>query len=362
MIDRIRVYRSKTSLAGVTDYYFLTELTLAAAASAQEDDFETLLNEPIPSSDYNPPPASMVGLIPLPNGLMAAHTGRELLFCEPYKPHAWPIKYRMTTDTDIVGLGAFGTFIVVLTEGSPFMVQGSDPDLMVMEKLEVTLPCVNPLSIVDMGYSVAYASIDGLVTVSQRGAQVVTQNLFTPEQWRALRPSSIVATQRNGRYHFSYEPVALGPRSFGIIDLTNQQPFYIEADIQPELFFYDAPNGAIYYMEGGTAVKEFDPRGGATISKQTWRSKLNILQGFDNFGAILIEADDVSGTKATPADPDCTTRIYADGSLIHTIETLNEAERLPSGFLANKWEIEIEGYASITGISLASDIAELVGN
>lgn len=361
-IDRVRVYRSKTSLGGVTDYYFLKEFAVAAAGSPYEDDFENLLNEPLPSADYDAPPADMKGLIPLPNGLMAAHTGRELLFCEPYKPHAWPIKYRMTTDTNIVGLGAFGTFIVVLTEGSPFMVQGSEPDLMVMEKLEVTLPCTSALSIVDMGYSVAYASIEGLVTVSQRGAQVVTQNLFTPEQWRALGPDSIVATQRNGRYHFGYQASGGGARALGIIDLTNQQPFYIEADIQPALFFFDAPKGAIYFTDGGGEVKEFDPRGGAVVAKQQWKSKLTILQGYDNFGAILIEADSVPGDKAIPADPDCVTRVYADGNLVHTITSTNLAQRLPSGFLANTWEVEVEGYAPVTGISLASDIAEFVGN
>jgi hypothetical protein len=361
-IDRVRVYRSKTSLGGVTDFYFLRELNVSVAGNTQKDDFQNLLNEPLPSADYDTPPADMKGLIPLPNGLMAAHTGRELLFCEPYKPHAWPIKYRMTTDTNIVGLGAFGTFIVVLTEGSPFMVQGSEPDLMVMEKLEVTLPCTSALSIVDMGYSVAYASIEGLVTVSQSGAQVVTQNLFTPEQWRALAPDSIVATQRNGRYHFGYQAIPGGARALGIIDLTNQQPFYIEADIQPALFYFDAPNGAIYFTDGGGEVKEFDPRGGAVVAKQQWKSKLTILQGYDNFGAILIEADSVPGDKAIPADPDCVTRVYADGNLVHTITSTNLAQRLPSGFLANTWEVEVEGYAPVTGISLASDIAEFVGN
>lgn len=361
-IDRMRVYRSKTSLAGVTDFYFLTELELADAGDDQTDDFEQLLNEPISSSDYDTPPSGMEGLIPLPNGLMAAFAGREVLFCEPYKPHAWPIKYRLTTDTDIVGLGAFGTFVVVLTEGAPFMVQGSDPDLMVMEKMETTLPCLSKASIVDLGYSVAYASYDGLVVVSERGAQVMSKTLFTDEQWRALRPATFRAAQRAGRYHFSYQAEVAGPWAMGIIDLSGQQPFYMEADAAPTLMYYDPPNGALYYIEGSAVVKEFDPRGGATVQKQVWRSKRTVLQGYDNFGAILIETDDVPGTKATPADPDCMTRIYADGNLVHTTTATNRADRLPSGFLAEQWEIEIEGYAPVTGISMATDIAELVGN
>lgn len=360
-INRMRVYRSKTSLSGVTDYYFLTELALSEAGNSQADNFRNLLNEPLSSTDYNEPPDNMQGLISLPNGLMAAHTGREVLFCEPYKPHAWPIAYRLTTDTDIVGLGAFGTFLVVVTEGSPFMIQGTEPSLMIMEKLEVTLPCLTDQSIVDMGYSVAYASIAGLVVVSERGAQVVSSNLFTDEQWQALRPGSFRASQRNGRYHFSYQAQVAGPRSFGVIDLSNEQPFYMEADVAPEVLYFDPPQGAIYYTEGDTVVREFDPRGGGTVQKQTWRGKRTVLQGFDNFGAILIECDPIEGTKETPSDPDCRTKIYADGVLVHTTDVYNAADRLPSGFLANTWEIEIESYLPVTGISIANDITEFVG-
>lgn len=361
-IDRFRVYRSKTSLSGVTDFYFLTEHPIADGGIRQTDDLQDPLNETISSTDNDPPPDGMQGLISLPNGLMAAHTGREVLFCEPYKPHAWPIKYRRTTDTDIVGLGAFGTFLVVMTKGAPYLIQGSDPSLMISEKLEVTLPCLSARSIVDMGYSVAYASHDGLVTVSERGAEVVTRNLFTDELWRSMQPSSFRAAQRNGRYNFSHLPSGAGALQFGIIDLSREQPYFITADISATSIYYDAFDGALYYVEGSSVVRQFDPRGGAIVAKQTWRSKLVVLQGYDNFGALLVETDDVPGTKETPADPDCLIRIYADGDLVHTTTDINIATRLPSGFLANTWEIEIEGYAPVTGISLASDIAEFVGN
>jgi len=357
-IDRIRIYRSKTSLTGVTDFYFLKEIPVSNPAVDQTDDFEAPLNEPLPSVTNDPPPDTMQGLIALPNGLMAAHSGRELLFCEPYKPHAWPVAYRLTTDTDIVGLGAFGTFVVVLTKGAPYMVQGSEPNLMIMEKLEENLPCLTSLSIVDLGYSIAYASTEGLVVVDTGGAHVISRDLFTDEQWRAMRPESFRAAQRTKRYHFSYQPVALGPRRFGIIDLTRQQPYYMEADIEVERIYFDKEQGNLFYTGSTGTVRQFDPRGGAVVAKQIWRGKRTVLKGHDNFGAILIETDDVPGQKETPADPDCTTRVYADGKLIHTLTDTNVAARLPAGFLANRWEVEIEGYAPVTGISLATDIVE----
>lgn len=356
-INRIRVYRSKTSINGITDYYFRAEH--GSSSGGYADDLKALLNEPITCTDYAVPEPTMLGLISLPNGLMAAHAKRELLFSEPFIPHAWPYKYRLTTDSDIVGLGAFGTYVIVLTKGSPYLVQGNDPSLLIMEKMEKNLPCVASKSIVDMGYSVAFATHEGLVEVSQNGAQVVTRSLFTEEQWRALRPSTFIANQINGRYVFSYLPVDGQPRKFGIIDMSGAQPYYMECDISPTVMYFDPPDGVLYYIEGDAVVKQFDPMNGATIMKQTWRGKRTVLQGYDNFGAILVETDPLQGTKANGADPDCEIKVYADGVLIHTLTEVNVAARLPSGFLASTWEVEIVGYLPVTAVSIATDIYEL---
>lgn len=357
LISKIRVYRSRTSLSGITDFYFLSEVN--AATGPFSDTLKKPLNEILPSTDYNTPSASMLGLIALPNGMMACHSGRELMFCEPFIPHAWPVKYRLTTDSEIVGLGAFGSFVAVMTKGAPYLVQGSEPSLMVMEKLEQTLPCLSRHSIVDMGYSVAFASHEGLVVLSQEGASVATRGLFSEEQWRKMRPESFRAAQLNGRYCFSYQPIVNGARKFGIIDLSGEQPFFIEADIAPTVMHFSPDDGALYYVEGNATVKQWDPQTGTTVMKQAWRSKRFILPGYENFGAFLVETDAVDGTKAVTGDPDCVVRFYADGNLIHTTSTLNRAGRLPAGFLSDTWEVEVEGYAPVTAISIATDIFEL---
>ncbi|MGL1400235.1 hypothetical protein ACSTI4_24935, partial [Vibrio parahaemolyticus] len=76
---------------------------------------------------YNPPPAGLRGLTAMPNGMMAAFDGKDLYFCEPYLPHAWPASYTLTTDFPIVGLGAFGTSLVVMTTGNLYLVSGTAP-------------------------------------------------------------------------------------------------------------------------------------------------------------------------------------------------------------------------------------------
>lgn len=356
-ITKINIYRSRTSLSGITDFYFLRQIN-----AVTQDITDTLVNqlgETLPSADFDLPEPTMLGLISLPNGMMAAHAGRELMFCHPFQPHAWPVKYRLTTESRIVGLGAFGAFVAVLSEGAPYLVQGTDPSIMVMEKLENTLPCVSAFSIVDIGYSIAYASHEGLVIISQNGAEVVTKPLFTPEQWRKMRPETIRAAQVNGRYAFSYQPVVGGPRRFGIIDLSGEQPFYMEAGIAPTVLHYSAADSALYYVEGNGVVRQWDPLTSNTLLRQTWRSKRHVLPSPENFGALLVECDALDGVKQTPADPDCVVRIFAGGVLRHTTSVVNAPTRLPSGFLADTWEIEVEGYLPVTAISLAGDISEL---
>jgi hypothetical protein len=53
-------------------------------------------------------------------------------------------------------------------------------------------------------------------------------------------------------------------------------------------------------------------------------------------------------------------KVYADGTLMHTEAVANERPfRLPSGFKAREWQIELSGTAEITSAMLASTVIEL---
>ena len=105
-ITLMRIYRSETSAAGVTDLYFVAEV--AAATTTYDHDIAAKpIAEPLPSTDYDPPISSLEGIIALPSGMMVAFQGKDIWFCEPYQPHAWPAKYSLTVDFQIVGLAAF---------------------------------------------------------------------------------------------------------------------------------------------------------------------------------------------------------------------------------------------------------------
>lgn len=360
-VNRIRIYRSLTSFSGITDLYFVAEIPIAT--QTYDHDIEANpLAEILPSNDYDPPPSSMRGLTSMPNGMMAAFSGREVLFCEPYRPHAWPVKYRLTVEHDIVGVVSFGSALAILTNATPYVAQGTSPETMVMEKLEQNLPCVSARSIVDLGYSAAYATHEGLVVIGigQQG-NVITRQMFTRDQWQAFVPSTIDAENYMGRYVFSYIPEGSN-RTMGMIDLTGDMPFFVKIDLAVRTFHYEPEIGKLFILTGtdestfGRLIAEFDAPDQEPMDMK-WRTGVMKLPGYVSFGALLAQSEDNNHNHETSV----AIRVIADGSVAREITNLDTPERLPSGFMSDEWEIEVEGTSALSHIYMGRSIEEIGG-
>lgn len=348
-IDRMRIYRSQTGALGDTLLYLIKERAVSTA-SFVDISGDNPIQEQLPSLDYNQPPAGLSGLVAMPNGMMAGFVGKRLYFCEPYRPHAWPEKYILTTDYEIVGLGVFGSAVAVMTVGQPYIVAGTAPDTMTMERIEVNLPCVSARGIVDLGYSIAYPSPEGLVTIGTGGAQLVSRALISRDQWQKLKPASFVAGSFAGRYMAAYTAGAV--TSVLIIDLTGEQPFITYASDHATAMFNDIATGSLYYVRGAQ-ILEWDAIDSPPGS-YTWRSKRFVHGGHINYGVFQADADPLDG-----AAPAFTARLYADGALKATVTRPNDVCRLPSGFLARVWEVELVSNMKVRAIALASSPSEL---
>ena len=404
-----RIYRSQTSASGITDLYYIGEVGPSTATFTDVWGANDI-QEPCPTKHFEPAPQNLRGLTGMPNGIIAGYVGRELMFCEPYQPHAWPLAYRLYLDHDIVGMVSCGTSLIVLTRGCPYIVQGLHPDSMAAGKVETILPCVSDLSIVDLGTSAIYASNDGLVQISEGGAQLITQDLWSKDEWDALGPGDIRAGRFGQDYIFSF-PAESGGRQGYIVSPSNGQAMLTRFNLWTRLFWNDPTTNDLYYLApDGVSVNRFDAPGAAPMTF-IWKSKTFRFVEPVNFSAIIIEAAEYSepaqradmhvladdryvlslnnvtaqnvagepqhivvqipaanvpaessdrivvriGAAATES---FRIRIWGDGKLIHTIERgMNRVQRLPHGSY-RKWQIEISGTAEIMRLVAAQSPGE----
>lgn len=356
-VDRRRIYRSVTSASGITDLFFVAEIALATPSYAHDLAAAPIQNV-LPSTDYDQPPADMAGLVAMPNGVMAAFSGREVMFSEPYIPHAWPTKYRLTVDSQVLGLVSFASSLAIITKSTPYMAQGSHPENMQMEKVEAMLPSVSSVGIVDIGYAAVYPSTEGLVMISNSGAQVISKNIMTRDQWRAFVPASFMGSQYNGRYFFSYDIGGGNPRKIGIFDISGEQPFFIQSGVAGVALFTDQFTGSMYlgqYVGGDTVISQWDAPAAVRLTA-TWKSAVVLLPFPTNFAGVRVESDPTDQTVGTMS-----LDVIADGVVVRTITTVDTPERLPSGFLAQRWELKITGTRAISAVTLANTFDELMG-
>jgi hypothetical protein len=194
-----------------------------------------------------------------------------------------------------------------------------------------------------MGTGVAWASEDGLCWFGAGGAKIATAGLLTREDWQALDPSSIIGRFYEGLYFGSY------------LDGATRRGFMIDPVNPQGVFFLDAGYVAMYFDElkdqlyvlSGTNVQKWDAGSPFTYR---FRSKVFKAPRPSNFAACEVTAD------AYPV----TVRFFCDGTLRHT-QTVASRDpfRLPSGFMATDWQIEVEGVNAVQSVSMAHSMTEL---
>ncbi|WP_051261529.1 hypothetical protein [Desulfovibrio inopinatus] len=203
-ITNVRIYRTLTTEAGATEFFFVAEID-AGLTTYADSVTDSDLVEPLYSTDWLAPAEDMTGLIVTGMGSLAGFRDNEVCFSEPYYPHAWPEKYRYVFDAKVVGLGVYDTTVVVCTEEHPYLMSGSYPDELTPVKLPYPQGCVSKRGIISMGSGVLYPSPDGIIQVAPDGSvQNITSGLLKRRDWQAMEPKTIRATFHDGFYLACY--------------------------------------------------------------------------------------------------------------------------------------------------------------
>lgn len=342
-INRMRIYRTVAGDTGAA-FFFLRDITTATSTT---DDARAVGTDTMPSKLYAMPPTDLKSLTGLWNGMMAGITGNAVRYCEPNKPHAWPVAYETLCMDTPIALAVFQKNLLILTTGRPRLVYGSSPEAMDDTPVEFIAACVSVRSVVSFGHGACWATSNGLAYAgSSGGPRMLTTGVMLPEDWKAIKPETIVASQYMGRYFGFYDLGAGGIKGFAIDPLAPEAGIYF-FDTGYTAVFYDTLGEKLYVVDG-TNIKLWD--GGASNMTATFRSKVFRMPAPMNMAFAEVIADTYPATFKLLAD--------ARATWTRTV-TSKKPFNLPSGYLADDYQIEVSTATDITGVVVAETLAEI---
>lgn len=420
-VDRILLYRAVTG-ASSTEYQLVIDFDIDDAKagsiagvtwSAVSQTFsysdtktDSELSAVLPSTTWASPEDALEGLISLKNGSFVGFIDNVVHFSEPYQPHAWPVEYRVTLDDNIVGLGAFGNTVVVLTDRHPMLLNAQDPALVIPEPTQTTAPCLSKRGIVNYENTVYYPSADGLMAINSGGIKNITQRLFTTDEWELYGPATFESAIQDGRYFAYYTNLLTNSTGFLILDLEEALAAASTDVFGVSCFYVDKRSDTLYFVQqdpaAGWLISQWE--GLASTRTLIWKSKIfTSPQGPLNFAGARVRAmflseqelaalnaeleaiaesqkGDLDGAANEVAlnlltfngdiyesfraqykvTPSVIVRFYVDQQLVHTQEVVsNKPFRLPAGCVGDWFEVEVESNMPVYQIDFATSMVEL---
>lgn len=360
------VYRTQTSATG-TQFQFAGTVSLATTSFVDTLTSDQL-GEVLPSILNDMPPADMQGMLALPNGVMAGFSKNRLCVSLPGLPHAWPALYQKTVNSPIVAISNFGNSIVVATQQDAYLADGTDPQTISLEKLQVQQGCTSKRSMVSLGlFGVAFSVPNGIVLVNSAGPQLLTRDWIDKDTWATFNPSSILGLYHDSMYFGFYDATSLGgvrggfifdPRR-GSIGYTYDPSLsgigFVMTDSFPTAG-YAEPLLDLLYLQVGSSIVVWDSTLSNTTMTYQWRS-----QKFDTREEINMAYAEVLARDYNSL----TFKLYADiagtqPTLQYTKAVTNRFPfALPSLELSENFQIEFTGHSEVIIVRLAETMEEL---
>jgi hypothetical protein len=253
------------------------------------DDFDYRgLFDLLGTDEYDPPPENLKGLIAAQNNILCGFDGNQLFFSEPNIPHAWPAKYALTFESDIVAIASVAGYILVLTEEYPYQVSGNNPATMAYARIDTLYPCLSKRSVVNMGFGVAYVTYGGLAVYNpSAGMDLITKFVHDWDTWpQAVDLTNVVGKFYNGKY-FGSDP----NQSFIFERDDRIGGFFVQINYKFSAAWYDAQSNAFYYVADNLGNLYQWDKESQPLSAAEWKSKTIVTKDFLNLGAARVVAD-----------------------------------------------------------------------
>jgi hypothetical protein len=359
----MNLYRAVTGSSGTSFLLVEANIPFSGGSSTVYVDSvaDAALSEEIASLLWSPPDTSMVGILALPNGIYAGFHGNELDLAVQAIPHAWPIEYRLNFDWDIVGIEAIDSTIVVCTKKFPYLCSGNTPDAYSSTKASYPYACASKRSIKYLkGIGVVFATFEGLVAIAGPGIEkLITESLFSKDEWLALNPSSMIADVNDNRYFCWYTTVG-GTKGGFYIDVNDGAAGKVSMGQHVIARYNDPLTDTLYevldYSSTGTTtgiIVGFNTAA-STLMPYTWKSKQFFLPWPTAYQFCRVSADSYASL---------TLNLFADGTqyggnITITSQTEFSLPLPPNGVCFKYFEFELIGTDKVNRVQFVEDIEE----
>lgn len=348
-----RIYRINTGSSEAI-YQFVDEIDVGVT-SYDDSKSDDQLGEALPTTDWDAPVGTLKGLGEFVQGILVGFDGQDLYFSEPWVPYAWPAKYSLSFNENIVGWGYFEETIVVCTSARPYLVTGSDPKSMAVYPLPYNAGCTNKRGIANTPFGVVFPAPDGLYMVNSSGLKKVTEDIYTNRQWWDMGPESVHCTWYNGNLYVFWQNkkdiTIIDFNRVDIVTLDLNKPFYCS--------YKDSKNDILYLVVFNSNTNEYEIYKIAkrlTSYDYTYQTREFILPYPVNYNTAQVYGEYDNNIYQSQS----TLNIYVNGGLVFSkTVTGPEAFRLPP-FYARSISFEIIGQLPIDMLSIATSPKELM--
>ena len=300
----------------------------------------------LPSLEWDVPPATMSGLVLMPNGWFAGFLDNILYMSEPYRPHTW--QYSMSFPKPIRGLCADAQSLVVTDAEGCYLVMGSHPSVVQSMPLPLPQAGVSQRSMTKLEGGVAFASNDGVVLVSGSQATLnMSQKFFNRADWRSRYGALLADRSLRFAYHdgFLVATSATQAKGFAVRMDEAAAGTFTQFNEAVDATFQLPLADTLYYSKGAT-VYQF--RAGSPYTL-TWHSKDFIFAGYANFGAGFIRC-------SAPV----VLTLYGDGAQFYQVTLPGSGYfRLPGGDKKLRWSVKLQTAGTVDELYIAESMSEL---
>lgn len=348
-----RIYRTQSGTNGNnTDFFFLREIAIGATSTTDDG---RALGDALATTGWIPWPAGAHSLIALWAGMFAALSGKTLHLSEPGIPYAAPVRYDIELQSTGVTTLKWEQNLLVLTTGTPVLVRGQDPLGMTDEPLRSVWPCISKPGAVAMGDGGVWPSSEGLA--STYFDRLVTENLISTENWKAMNPDTMIAG-RWGRFYVCSYHDGVSRKAF-MLDPKAPSGSLVFLSTGFDACDYDELADELYVLEGGN-VRKFAAGAFLTASALSKKFKQPAPTTY-RFAKVVADAYPLTldvYTERVDRETQAVTQVLRATKTV----TSQHVFTLPGGFSAEEWQL---GLRDVTGpvkvARLAGDPRHLKG-